>query len=158
MDLQTRKLNLISYLAQIQDESLLTKIENHILKRKMKDKESDFKPFTIDELINRIEKSEKDLEEGKSKTQAELKSYLRIGKLRFVKIIWSDFTIESLKDIFDYHKAKASKKVVHKIRLQILESTKQLVHNSEMGSIEFYLERLELEHRCLLSGNYKIIQ
>ena len=72
MDLQTRKLNLISYLAQIQDESILNKIENYILKRKAKDSESDFKPFTIDEFINRIEKSEQDFKNGKIKTQSEL--------------------------------------------------------------------------------------
>lgn len=72
MDLQTRKLNVISYLAQIQDESILSKIENYILKRKETENESDFKPFTVDELINRIEKSEQDFKKGKFKTQAEL--------------------------------------------------------------------------------------
>ncbi|MGV8945797.1 MAG: hypothetical protein ACOH1N_05165 [Lutibacter sp.] len=72
MDLQTRKLNLISYLAQIQDESILNKIESYILKRKGREKESDFKPFTVDEFINRIKKSEQDFKGGKFKTQAEL--------------------------------------------------------------------------------------
>lgn len=72
MDLESRKFNLISYLAQVQDESILTKIGNYILKRKFMDSTFDFKPFTIDELIDRIEKSEQDLENGKSKTQAEI--------------------------------------------------------------------------------------
>ena len=72
MDLETRNLNLISYLAKMQDESLLTKIENYILKRKTKECESDFTPLTIDELMNRIEQSEEDFKKGKSKTQAEL--------------------------------------------------------------------------------------
>lgn len=70
MDLQTRKLNLISYLAQIQDENFLEKIENFILSKSGKD--SDFKKFTEEELINRIQKSEKDFKTGKFKTQNDL--------------------------------------------------------------------------------------
>ncbi|MEO9257904.1 MAG: hypothetical protein ABI207_05955 [Crocinitomicaceae bacterium] len=72
MDLQTRKLNIIAYLAQIQDEGILNKIEDFILKRKLKNSDSEFKPFTIDEFISRIEKSEQDVKEGKFKTQDEL--------------------------------------------------------------------------------------
>lgn len=71
MDLQTRKLNLIAYLAQLQDESFFVKIENYIL-RKAKNEESKFRPFTIDELITRIEKSEDDFQNGRFKTQEEL--------------------------------------------------------------------------------------
>lgn len=70
MDLQTRKLNLISYLAQIQDENFLEKIENLILSKSGKN--SDFKKFTEEELINRIQKSEKDFKNGKFKTQNDL--------------------------------------------------------------------------------------
>lgn len=70
MDLQTRKLNLISYLAQIQDENFLEKIENFILSKSGKD--SDFKKFTEEELINRIQKSEEDFKTGKLKTQNDL--------------------------------------------------------------------------------------
>ncbi len=72
MDLQTRKLNLISYLAQIQDERILSKIEDYILKRKAKDDKSDLKPFTLNEFVNRIEKSEDDFKKGKFKTQDDL--------------------------------------------------------------------------------------
>ena len=74
-----------------------------------------------------------------------------------MKIIWTDFAIENLKDIFDYYSIKASKKVAHKIRKQIFESTKQLIKNPESGQIEFNLERLKQNHRYLLIGNYKII-
>lgn len=72
MDFQTRKLNLISYLAQVQDERLLDKIESYIIKNKTKFGELDLKPFTIDEYISRIEKSERDFKNGKYKTQDEL--------------------------------------------------------------------------------------
>jgi hypothetical protein len=72
MDLQTRKLNLISYLAQIQDEGVFDKIESYILQRKSKDNKSKPSPFTIEEFINRIEKSEEDLKKGNFKSQDEL--------------------------------------------------------------------------------------
>ena len=72
MNFQTRKLNLIAYLAQIQDESILDKIESFLLKGKTKDNETTIKPFTREELIDRIEKSEQDFKEGKFKSQDEL--------------------------------------------------------------------------------------
>jgi len=74
-----------------------------------------------------------------------------------MKIIWSDFAIENLKDIFDYYQIKASKKVAHKIRKEILNSTKQLINNPESGQTEFYLEKLKQNHRYVLSDNFKII-
>jgi len=64
MDLQTRKLNLITYLAQVQDEVLLEKLESYILKNEG-EFHSELKPFTIEELVNRIKKSELDYKEGK---------------------------------------------------------------------------------------------
>jgi len=72
MDLQTRKLNLISYLAQIQDESFFDKIEKFVLKKKSATPDSDFNPFTVEELISRIEQSERDIEKGLFKSQDEL--------------------------------------------------------------------------------------
>jgi hypothetical protein len=71
MDLQTRKLNLITYLAQVQDEVLLEKLESYILKNKG-EFYSELKPFTIEELVNRIKKSELDYKEGKFKSQEDL--------------------------------------------------------------------------------------
>lgn len=70
MDLQTRKLNLISYLAQLQDEKFIERIEKFILRKQ--EHTFDFKPFTVDELIHRIEQSENDFKSGKFKTQDEL--------------------------------------------------------------------------------------
>lgn len=72
MDIKTRKLNLISYLAQIQDESILSKIEKYILKNINNKTELSFKPFSVEELISRIEKSEQDFKDGKFITQDEL--------------------------------------------------------------------------------------
>ena len=71
MDLQTRKLNLITYLAQIKDEKFFDQLEKFILKKE-KEHYPDFKPFTLEELINRIEKSELDFEDGKFLSQEDL--------------------------------------------------------------------------------------
>jgi DNA-binding winged helix-turn-helix (wHTH) protein len=72
IDLPTRKLNLIQYLAQSQDEVFLEKLEQLILKKESVSKK-DFVPFTVSELIKRIEMSEKDIKNGNYKTQDELK-------------------------------------------------------------------------------------
>lgn len=74
-----------------------------------------------------------------------------------MKIIWTDFAIENLKEIFDYYSDKASKKVAHKIRGKILDSTKQLIKNPESGQLELNLEKLSQNHRYLVNGNHKII-
>lgn len=74
-----------------------------------------------------------------------------------MKIIWTDFAIDNLKDIFDYYSNKASKKVAHKIRKQILESTKQLINNPESGQVELNLEKINQNHRYIVCGNYKVI-
>ncbi|MFZ6665180.1 type II toxin-antitoxin system RelE/ParE family toxin [Peijinzhouia sedimentorum] len=41
-----------------------------------------------------------------------------------MEIIWTDSAIRNLKDIFAYYSTKANKNVAHKIRRQILESSK----------------------------------
>jgi addiction module RelE/StbE family toxin len=74
-----------------------------------------------------------------------------------MKIIWTDFAIKNLKDIFDYYSNKVNKKVAHKIRRQILKSSKQLNNNPNSGPIEPNLTRLNKTHRYLVSGNYKLI-
>ncbi len=71
MDLQTRKLNLITYLSQLEDESFINKIED-ILYAKNPVDEFNFKPFTQEELIHRIKRSESDFLKGNCKTQEEL--------------------------------------------------------------------------------------
>ncbi|MEN4761308.1 hypothetical protein ABEG63_13305 [Chryseobacterium sp. C39-AII1] len=58
MDIQTRKLNLITYLAQLQDESFFNKIEEYILSKLEKDGNN--KPFSIEELNSRIDQSLED--------------------------------------------------------------------------------------------------
>jgi toxin ParE1/3/4 len=74
-----------------------------------------------------------------------------------MKIIWTDFATENLKNIFDYYSVNANKKIAHEIRKQILEATKQLKKNPEAGQKELYLESLGPVFRYLVASNYKII-
>ncbi|PIF01741.1 MAG: hypothetical protein CR965_01470 [Paludibacter sp.] len=71
MDLQTRKLNLITYLSQVQDENFINEVEKMLYKNNSII-ENNFRPFSQKELIERIKKSERDFTEGKFKTQEEL--------------------------------------------------------------------------------------
>lgn len=63
MDIQTRKLNLITYLAQLQDESFFEKIEEYILSKL--EKEDHTKPFSVEELNKRIDQSLEDSKNDK---------------------------------------------------------------------------------------------
>jgi len=72
MDFQTRKLNLIAYLAQIQDESIIKKIETYLLKGRTSGNNIANTPFTLEEFHERIEKSELNFKDGEFKTQDEL--------------------------------------------------------------------------------------
>lgn len=74
-----------------------------------------------------------------------------------MNIIWSEFAIENLKDIFTYYKLNASKKVAEKIKKEILASTKQLILYPESGQTELHLEKLQQQHRYIISRHYKII-
>lgn len=74
-----------------------------------------------------------------------------------MKIVWTDFAIENLKDIFQYYSKKANNKVAHKVRKQILDATKQLLKHHLLGQVELNLESLIQNHPYLISGNYKII-
>ena len=74
-----------------------------------------------------------------------------------MQIIWTDFATENLKIIFDFYTIKASKKVAHKIRKEILNTPKQLIMHPTSGQKELLLEKLGSDYRYLLSGNYKII-
>ncbi len=68
MDLQTRKLNAIEYIAGLKDEDILDKIELTILENKVR-KERILKPLTKNQLVKRVEKSNKEYQAGKYKIQ-----------------------------------------------------------------------------------------
>jgi len=71
MDLQTRKLNAIEYIAGLDDESIFNKIEVTILENKVRS-EIKLKPFTQKQLLERAEKSNREYSAGRYKTQEAL--------------------------------------------------------------------------------------
>jgi hypothetical protein len=71
MDLQTRKLNDIEYIAGLEDESIFNKIEVTILENKVRS-ERKLKPFTQKQLLERAEKSNREYSAGRYKTQEAL--------------------------------------------------------------------------------------
>src|SRR5699024_3697452 len=73
------------------------------------------------------------------------------------KITWTDFATRSLKQIFNHYVENANRKVAHKTRKQILESTRHLKKYPEIGQVEPNLKKLGQKHRYLVSGNYKVI-
>jgi hypothetical protein len=68
MDLQTRKLHAIEYIAGLEDENILNSIELTIMENKVRN-DRKLKPFTQKQLLSRAEKSTKDYQAGKIKTQ-----------------------------------------------------------------------------------------
>jgi hypothetical protein len=71
MDLQTRKLNAIEYLINLQDEKVFIKIESIIASLKSQ-KDCEVKPFSKKQLIDRAKQSDQDYLSGKFKTQEQL--------------------------------------------------------------------------------------
>ena len=69
MDLTTRKLNAIEYIAGLKDENAFNNIEMAILESKARH-ERKLKPLTEKQLLSRAEKANKDYHTGKYKTQA----------------------------------------------------------------------------------------
>lgn len=74
-----------------------------------------------------------------------------------MEVVWSEFSQIALKNIFDYYKKNASKSVAVKIKNQILNSTKHLTKNPEVGQTEILLKELNENHRYIVTGNYKVI-
>ena len=72
MDLQTRKLNAIKYLIQLQDEKLFNKIESVINESKDILEGKGIKPSTQKQLIQRAKKANQDYLSGNYKTQDQL--------------------------------------------------------------------------------------
>ena len=73
------------------------------------------------------------------------------------QIIWTNFAISELKNIYLYYRMVASERVADKIRKSIFDSTKHLSKQPLIGAIEENLIDLKQGHRYLVEGNYKII-
>ncbi|MGE4514435.1 MAG: hypothetical protein AB7E26_11560 [Chryseobacterium sp.] len=74
MDIQTRKLNFIQDFLKLQSEETIAQFEKLMKNTKIVNTKDKLQPFTVDELNERISKSEEDFENGKFKTTSELLS------------------------------------------------------------------------------------
>lgn len=74
MDIQTRKLEFIQAFLKLQSEEVIAQFEKLLKNTKNIDAENKFEPFTIEEMNERISKSEEDFKNKKFKTTSELLS------------------------------------------------------------------------------------
>ncbi|SDQ06514.1 Plasmid stabilization system protein ParE [Chryseobacterium soldanellicola] len=74
-----------------------------------------------------------------------------------VKIFWTDFAKEQLRNIFDYYKLKASPRIAKNLVIGIVEKTNTLDFQQEIGQKEELLLSRKENFRYLIYKNYKII-
>ena len=73
------------------------------------------------------------------------------------KILWTDFAINQLKDIFDYHLIKASPNIAQRLVQRIIDSTIILENNPKSGRKEDLLADRHQDFRFVITKTYKII-
>jgi len=76
-----------------------------------------------------------------------------------MKVVYSENAIEQLQNILDflvYTLERPPNKAIQ-IRDQILDKADEILTNIYLGQKEDYLEHLQLSHRRVIVGNYKII-
>ncbi len=76
MDIALKKVELIEWLARLQDESLIQKIEV-LRKGSVKDMYEQRMPKTMEDLQAKLGRSEQDIKEGKIQTQEEIESFFK---------------------------------------------------------------------------------
>lgn len=74
-----------------------------------------------------------------------------------MKIIWTDFAKNELKQIFDYYKKEASQRVATKLTQTIVKETFKLSKHPKIGQKEDLLKSRSQSFRYLVVKNYKII-
>lgn len=73
------------------------------------------------------------------------------------QIIWTNFAISELKNIYLYYRMVATVKVADKIRKSIFDGIKPLIKQPLIGAVEENLIDLAQGHRYIVVDNYKII-
>jgi len=73
------------------------------------------------------------------------------------KVLWTDFAIDQLKDIYDYHLIKASPGIAQKLIQKIIDATLILADHPASGRKEELLAERPQEFRFIIVKNYKIL-
>lgn len=74
-----------------------------------------------------------------------------------MKIQLSDHSKQSLRDIVDYHSSISMRKTGMKLRAKILNKIMKLKEFPSIGQFEEHFKDMEIEHRYLVEGHYKVI-
>jgi len=74
-----------------------------------------------------------------------------------MRIIVTTPAKQKLKQIYDYYEAASSKRIAKSIINDIVNATEILIEQPLAGQTEEFLIDLELNHRRIVEGNYKII-
>jgi plasmid stabilization system protein ParE len=74
-----------------------------------------------------------------------------------MRVVYTKQAIDSLNEAISLLKNKASRIQIETIVNRIFDRCEKLTHNPLSGQIEEYLQHLNLNHRRIVSGNYKII-
>lgn len=74
MDIQSRKLAFIQSFLNLKSEEVIAQFEKLMKKAKNIDEENQFSPFTVEEMNERISRSEDDFKNKKFKTTSEILS------------------------------------------------------------------------------------
>jgi toxin ParE1/3/4 len=74
-----------------------------------------------------------------------------------MKIVWTNYAINNLKEIYDFYWLNRSKKSAIKVKNSIFIATGQLINYPESGQIEENLKLGNNIYRYIISYNCKII-
>ena len=74
-----------------------------------------------------------------------------------MKLVYTEQAINSLEEALEFIAPKVSRKKLAEIKDKILDAADSLLLQPQKGQKEPYLEHLELDHRRIVEGNYKII-
>ena len=74
-----------------------------------------------------------------------------------MKIVYTEQSLISLEEALEFTASKVPYEKLIEIRNRILDTAETLLLQPLKGQVEPFLEHLELEHRRLVEGHYKII-
>lgn len=77
-EIQSHKLSFIQEYLRLNDENIIHKLTDFLHNEKSKKVQENLKRMTEHELIEKLNKSEKDIEQGKLISQSEIKEYFNI--------------------------------------------------------------------------------
>ena len=74
-----------------------------------------------------------------------------------MKVDITDFANQQLIDIFKYYATEVSENTASRLINKIIEAIEELGRLPSIGTKEVLLEKLKLNHKYIVTGNYKII-